>query len=139
MISTKVEKAIDLYKKGYNCAQAVVCAFCEECDIEEADAFRISEGFGSGMAMREICGAVSGMSMVIGLLNSVGSLEKGKSTKVDTYQKVRAYTQAFQDKNGSYICRELKSGKDGKPLCSCEQCVTDAVKLIEKYLEDKND
>lgn len=136
-MSIKTEKAMELYKKGYNCAQAVVCAFSEECKIPETDAFRISEGFGSGMALREVCGAVSGMNMVISLLNSIGDLEKGKATKADTYRKVKVYTEQFREKNGSYICRELKSTENGKPLCSCEQCVTDAVALIEKYFEDE--
>lgn len=134
-MSTKVEKALEMHKKGYNCAQSVVCPFCEECNMTEADAFRVSEGFGSGMALGEMCGAVSGMTMVIGLLNSIGSLENGAPTKADTYSKVKAYAQQFQEKNGSYLCRELKCIEDGKQRVSCEQCVIDAVKFVEEYLE----
>lgn len=136
-MSTKAEKAMEFYDKGYNCAQSVVCAFCEEGNISEEDAFRLSEGFGSGMAVKEMCGAVSGMAMVIGLVNSVGNLEKGAPTKPTTYAAVKEYTEKFQNKNGSYLCRELKGIGTGNPLCSCKACVKDAVELVEEYLKER--
>ena len=136
-MSIKTEKALELHKKGYNCAQAVVCAFAEDCGVPEEEAFRIAEGFGFGMGMMEMCGAVSGMSMVIGLTNSVGNLEKGKPTKADTYQKVRTYAEKFRDKNGSYLCRELKGAGTGNVLCTCDQCIADAARMTEEYLKER--
>ena len=74
-MSTKVEKALELHGKGYNCAQAVACSFCEEFGVDQETMFKISEGFGFGMGMMDMCGAVTGMMMVIGMDNSIGNLE----------------------------------------------------------------
>ena len=62
-MSTKVEKALELHGKGYNCAQAVACSFCEEFGVDQETMFKISEGFGFGMGMMDMCGAVTGMMM----------------------------------------------------------------------------
>ena len=77
-MSKKVEQAMAFHDKGYNCAQAVACSFCEEFGIDQETMFRVSEGFGLGMGMMDMCGAVTGMLMVIGMENSVGNLD-GKS------------------------------------------------------------
>ena len=66
-MSTKAEYAISLHDQGYNCAQAVACTFCKEFGVDETEMFKIAEGFGLGMGMMEMCGALSGMMMVIGL------------------------------------------------------------------------
>ena len=86
-MNTKAEKALEYHKKGYNCAQAVACSFCEEFGVDKETMFGIAEGFGFGMGMMDMCGAVTGMLMVIGMENSVGNPEKGKLTKADTYKK----------------------------------------------------
>ena len=134
-MSTKAESAISLHDQGYNCAQAVACTFCKEFGVDEQEMFRIAEGFGLGMGMMEMCGALSGMMMVIGLANSVGDLEKGMPTKGSTYKQVKEQVQKFKEKNGSYLCRELKGVETGKVLCSCPQCIMDAVALTEEYLK----
>ena len=136
-MSTKAEQAIAFHDMGYNCAQAVVCSFCEDFGISREDAFRIAEGFGLGMGMMEVCGALSGMMMVIGLENSVGNPEKGKLTKADTYKKGKEYAEKFKEQNGSYLCRELKGVETGKVLRSCPDCIRDAVALTEEYLNSK--
>lgn len=136
---TKKELALEYHNKGYNCCQAVTCAFCRDFGISEEEMFRISEGFGLGMGVMEICGALSGMSMIMGLDNSVGNLEKGTSTKADTYNKVRVYTEKFRNKNKSIICRELKGIETGKPICSCDTCIVDAVELTEKFLAQQKE
>lgn len=97
--------------------------------------FRIAEGFGLGMGVMEMCGALSGMAMIIGLDNSKGNVEEGSKTKGDTYKKIKMYVQKFKEKNGSCICRELKGVETGKVLCSCPQCIADAVELTEEYLK----
>lgn len=134
-MSTKAEYAISLHDQWYNCAQAVACTFCKEFGVDEQEMFRIAEGFGLGMGMMEMCGALSGMMMVIGLANSVGDLEKGMPTKGSTYKQVKEQVQKFKEKNGSYLCRELKGVETGKVLCSCPQCIMDAVALTEEYLK----
>ena len=68
---TKAELAVENFKNGYNCSQAVAAAFCEDFGMSRADCLRISEGFGGGMGrMRSVCGAVSGMFMLAGLKHS---------------------------------------------------------------------
>lgn len=133
-MSTKAEQAIAFHDKGFNCAQAVACSFCQEFGVEQDEMFRIAEGFGFGMGIMDMCGALSGMMMVIGLQNSVGDPEKGKLTKADTYKKVKEYIGKFEEQNGSYLCRDLKGVNTGKVLRSCPDCIRDAVALTEEYL-----
>ena len=130
------EKAVANHKKKYNCAQAVACSFCQEFGIKEEEMFRIAEGFGLGMGMMEMCGALSGMMMIIGLQNSAGP-DGEKLTKADTYRKVKEYVKKFQEQNGAYLCRELKGVETGKVLRSCPDCIRDAVALTEEYLENQ--
>mgnify|MGYP000004783216 CR=1 FL=1 len=132
-MSTKADMAIAFHDKGYNCAQAVP-VHLSGIGVAEEEMFRIAEGFGLGMGMMEVCGALSGMMMIIGLENSVGEPEKGRLTKGDTYRKVKEYVKKFQEQNGSYLCRELKGVETGKVLRSCPDCIRDAVALTEEYL-----
>lgn len=70
-----------LHQRGCNCAQAVACTFCKEFGISEDDMFRIAEGFGLGMGVMEMCGALSGMAMIIGLDNSQEAQKKDPEPK----------------------------------------------------------
>ena len=133
-MSKKVEQAMAFHDKGYNCAQAVACSFCEEFGIDQETMFRVSEGFGLGMGMMDMCGAVTGMLMVIGMENSVGNLDGKKPSKGYTYKKAKAYAQKFKEMEGSYYCRELKGVATGTPLVPCSQCIANAVELTEQYL-----
>ena len=63
-MSTKAEQAIAFHDQGYNCAQAVACSFCEEFGVDREEMFKIAEGFGFGMGIMDMCGALSGMMMV---------------------------------------------------------------------------
>lgn len=131
---TKKEKAIELHNKGFNCAQAVACAFAEEIGVPEEVLFSACEGFGLGMGgMGATCGAVSGAVMLAGLKNSCGN-PKHPGTKASTYQLTRAITGEFEQKNGSLVCKELKGVETGKVLRSCPDCIMDAVELAEKIL-----
>lgn len=133
-MNERVKKALECKKNGYNCAQSVVCAYCDLFGMDENTAFRFSEGFGGGMGgMQETCGAVTAAFMLIGLENSSGCLEKPNS-KVNTYSKVKELAQNFKNKNGSLICKELKGITGGSVLRSCEGCIEDACLLFEEYL-----
>lgn len=63
-MSTKAEHATKLHENGCNCAQAVACSFCQEFGIDENEMFRIAEGFGLGMSVMEMCGALSGRLLI---------------------------------------------------------------------------
>lgn len=95
-MKSRVEETIARHDKGYNCAQAVVCTYCDLLGIDEETAFKMSEGFGFGMGMTEVCGAVSGMTFIAGLKNSDGNLSAPK-TKKDTYTLSREMAQKFNE------------------------------------------
>ena len=107
---TKSQLAKQLFEEGANCSQAVLCAFANECGLTEKDAMRIASGFGGGMGrMREICGAVSGMTLVANLL--YGNTDPAdKAAKDRHYARIQQLAKAFQEQNGSIICRDLLSG-----------------------------
>ena len=129
--------AVENFKKGYNCCQAVVCAYCDALGIKEEDAFRMAEGFGGGMGgLGETCGAVTGMYMVLSLLNSKGNLDNPRETKMQTYQSIQTLSKEFEAKNKSTICRELKGQTGGPVLRNCIGCVEDAAALLDAYLSD---
>ena len=106
-------------------------------EVLEQAAAEMLDWHGSGMGVMEMCGALSGMAMIIGLDNSQGGTEEGSRTKGDTYKKIRSKVEKFKEKNGSCICRELKGVETGKVLCSCPQCIADAVALTEEYLAEQ--
>ena len=85
----RAQKAAEYHQKGYNCAQAIVCAFCDKVGLDEKTAFKVSEGLGLGVSdTYGTCGAVTGMALVMGMANSCGNLE-APTSKAATYQKVR--------------------------------------------------
>lgn len=131
---TRKEKAIELHNKGFNCAQAVACPFCEELGVSEETVFAACEGFGLGMGgMQATCGAVSGAVMVAGLKNSCKNLEQPTS-KAATYKFSKEIVKEFAEKNSTIICKELKGVETGTVLRSCQDCIRDAVEIAEKVL-----
>ena len=129
------EHAVALHKKGYNCAQAVACTYCDLFDIDEETVFRMTEGYGFGCGLKEICGGLTGAFAVVGMNNSCGNIERGV-TKKSTYDITSALGRKFEEKNGSMICRELKGSPERKPLRSCDGCIEDACELVEEYLKE---
>ncbi len=132
---TKKELAMEYHKKGYNCAQAVACAFCKEVGIGEEEIYKIAEGFGFGMGRMDTCGALSGLFMIIGMKNS-GGIEFAGKTKADTYKKTKEYAKKFHEINGSVYCRELKGTDAQKDIVPCDKCICDAVELAEQFLKE---
>ena len=103
----KSEEAKRLFRGGANCAQAIMGAYAEECGLEFDQAMRLASSFGGGMGrMREVCGAVSGMFMVLGLKQGYCDL-RCKDAKDQHYARVQALAAEFKGKTGSLICREL--------------------------------
>ena len=105
-------------KREMNCCQAVVRAFADTVPLDEATLTSLAAGFGSGMGTMEgSCGALVGAVMVAGLRTG-GS---------GTMALSRRILPRFKELCGATICRELKGVDTGKPLCSCEDCVRNAV------------
>ena len=104
------EKARENFLKGYNCAQAVLVAFCDRTGLDEETSARLAAGFGGGFARnREVCGAVSGAVQVLG--TAFGNTDPGdQEGKKKTYEVVNVFLDRFREENGSIICRELLAG-----------------------------
>lgn len=104
---THGEKAEALFREGYNCAQAVFCAYADELGIDRLTAAQLVSPLGGGMGrLREVCGTVSGALMVIGQLYGYGTPDKGE-VKAKLYAIEQEFAKRFAAANGSYICREL--------------------------------
>lgn len=149
---TKGEIAKKNFKNGMNCSQAVFSAFCEDFGIDQKTALMISAPFGGGMGrMREVCGTVSGMFMVLGIAKGASDpCDKAKKTEV--YKNVQYLADKFKQENGSIICRELlglsTKGKDS-PCPSdrtkeyykkrpCSELCNYAAELLDEYLKENN-
>jgi C_GCAxxG_C_C family probable redox protein len=135
MTDDRAAIALELHKKGYNCAQCVVCAYSDKVGIDQKTAFRMAEGFGAGMGgFQGVCGALTGVFMLTGLKTD-GSGMEGTKTKQETYKKVKELIRKFEEMNGSAICRDLKGMTGGSVLRSCEGCITDGAKLAGDLFE----
>ena len=140
-------KAAELFLSGYNCAQAVAVAFTDVTGLTEAQAAKMASAFGGGMGrMREVCGAVSGMLMVL-------SYVYGYDTPGDDFSKKRLYGQVqalaagFRAENGSIICREILKNPPSDPNPTprtaefyakrpCAKMVMTAARLLEQFMEE---
>lgn len=124
---TKKEEAKAYHDKGFNCAQAVALPFCEELGMPKQAAMKALEGFGAGMGDRmQTCGALSGAVFVAGLKHSDGNLE-APASKAATYAICGKVCQAFKEKCGSTVCKEIKELSH----LSCGECIALGVELAE--------
>ena len=146
---TKGEKAKALFLEGYNCAQAVFGAFCEDFSLDFDTAMMLSSGFGGGIGrLREVCGAVSGMVMVLDMKYGYTS-PTDNDAKMLHYKRVQDITGRFADENGSIICRELLglSEKKSEPTPEvrtteyykkrpCKELVEMAADIVDAYMKE---
>lgn len=146
---TKGEKAKSLFLEGYNCAQAVFSAFAEDFGLDFDMAVKLSSGFGGGMGrLREVCGAVSGMFMVLSMKHGYTS-PTDMAAKKALYAHIQNLAKSFSDENGSIVCRELLSlpQKTSEPTPEsrtaqyykkrpCADLVQYAADLVESYMKN---
>ena len=145
-VTDRVEKAVELFKAGCTCSQAVVVAYSDVFGIDKKTAMRVSCGLGAGVGrMREVCGAVSGMAMLAGLKH--GGETPDAEAKKKTYEVTQAMAEAFKARNGSIVCRELlgldRPENDPTPEARteayykkrpCAALVEDAAAIVERFL-----
>lgn len=141
------EKAAELFLNGSNCAQSVVVAFCDVTGLEPSFAAKLSSSFGGGMGrMREVCGAVSGMLMVAGLLYGYDDPGEKDSAKKAHYQLVQSLAGQFREQVGSIVCREILKNPPSDPIPSprtaeyyktrpCVHMVITAARILDEYIE----
>ena len=144
---TRPEKAKELFENGYNCAQAVFCAFEDVTGFDRETALRFSAGFGGGMGrLREVCGAVSGMTMVLSCVFASTDPNNAEKKK-ELYALIQKAAGDFKAENGSYICRDLlglgEGASDPTPekrsahyykKRPCGELVYCAAAITEKYI-----
>ena len=147
---TRKEKAMELFESGYNCAQSVALAFSDLTEMDERALARLSSSFGGGMGrLREVCGAVTGMFMVSGLLYGYDGAAAGME-KSEHYKRIQLLASRFSEETGSIICRELLGLDKGadKPVPEartaeyykkrpCRELVGLAAEILEEYIETK--
>ena len=140
-------KAAELFLSGYNCAQAVAVAFTDVTGLTEAQAAKMASAFGGGMGrMREVCGAVSGMLMVLSYVYGYDTPGDDISKK-RLYGQVQALAAGFRAENGSIICREILKNPPSDPNPTprtadfyakrpCAKMVMTAARLLEQFMEE---
>ncbi len=129
----KKEIGRQLHQQGYNCCQAVVCAYAEDFGVDKNQAFKMAEAFGRGFGGRqETCGAVAGMGIVLGLASSGGVEAKGK-TKISTYNLTNELVERFIAKNGTHICAKLLN--ENGIHRSCTDLIADCIEILEDYFD----
>ena len=139
--------AAELFLKGYNCAQSVVVAFCDVTGLSQDFSAKLASSFGGGMGrMREVCGAVSGMLMVAGLLYGYEKPGDDVSKKAH-YQLVQELAGQFRDQVGSIVCREILKNPPSDPNPTprtaefykqrpCTRMVILAGQILDAYIRD---
>ena len=141
------DRAEELFRKGYNCSQSVFAAFADVLGMSVEEAAKIASPFGAGFGkLREVCGAVSGMTLAAGYLKGYDDPADYESKK-DLYRLIQKMCAEFEERKGTIICRELlglKKGEDqAEPSVRTEEyyqsrpcigaCRT-AAEIAEKYL-----
>lgn len=146
---TRGERAEALFMEGYNCAQAVVIAFEDLHGLDRRTAAKLASSFGGGMArLREVCGSVSGMFLVAGLLYGYED-PKAKEEKAEHYARIQKLAADFQAEHGSIVCRELLglTEKKQEPVPEertaeyykkrpCKKIIGRAAEILEEYIRE---
>lgn len=149
MENERIEKAVELFKEGFNCSQAVVGAFADKYGFTREQALRMSASFGGGIGrMRETCGAACGLFMLAGLEtgSTEGAYSKGKAAN---YALVQELAEEFKQRNGALRCADLLGLSKKEPIVStpeartnqyyakrpCVKMVEEAARIWCEYLE----
>ena len=142
---TRAEYAAKLFYEGYNCAQAVTIAFADVTGLTVDFSAAMASSFGGGMGrMREVCGAVSGMLLVAGILYGYKGNE-GDEVKKAHYALVQELAGQFREQVGSIVCREILKNPPSDPaptprteeyykMRPCARMVYLATQILDEYV-----
>ncbi len=143
------KRAVELFLEGYNCAQSICGAFAPLLDLEEGQALRLASPFGGGFGrMREVCGAFSGMTLVVG--NLFGYDDINHPEKDLLYPRVQKLGERFRARFGTLCCRELLknnatvggTASDRTPSYyanrPCTRIVEGAAEILQEFLREEN-
>lgn len=149
MNMTRREKAMANFKKGYNCSQSIILAYQDMIPIDKSILSKMASSFGGGMGrLREVCGSVSGMFLIAGILYGYDEPETGQ-VKAEHYARIQELARRFEEKHGSIICREMLglSVKHDVPVPEartseyykkrpCAEIIGDAAEILEQYIKE---
>ena len=147
----RIARAVELFKMGYNCAQSVFLAYSDLTPFDKQIAATVAAPFGGGMGrLREVCGAVSGMTMLAGFI-SPSPTNSNAVAKKENYALVQHFAEAFREQNGAIVCRTLlgldrtKDNPTPSPRTAeyykkrpCAELVADAARIVAQYLAENN-
>jgi len=114
-----------------NCAQSIICTYCDRAGIDEETAMNIGNSFAAGMGNAEgTCGALVGVGVVLGLVNK---------DRIKSVKEMRQIMSKFNERNGATQCKVLKGIETGNVLRECPDCVADAAEFLEEMLVAGNE
>ncbi len=143
----KAKKALKCFKNGYFCSQAVLIAFCEDLGMDQQTALKVASGFGGGMGrMGEVCGAVTGAFIVLGLDAWTAEVPNPEE-KNKVSARIREFSEIFKQRHGSILCKDLLGCVIGTPegykeatdkglfVTVCRPVVEEAGEILEGMLK----
>ena len=143
-MTNPIQTAQDRFVQGFNCSQAVFSAYASQFGIDDEAALKLASPFGGGVARQgEVCGAVIGALMALGLGRGNATLEN----KEENYSIADEFITRFQEKHGTILCRELIGYDLSKPkelleareqkvfVTACPGFVKDAAELVAEFLD----
>jgi len=139
----RIEKAVETFKSGFNCSQSIISVYGPELGLDKELALLVSSGFGGGLGRTgEVCGAVTGAIMALGL--KYGYTVFSNEAKEKVYSIVREFIARFKEKDSSILCRELLGADINTPEgrerahIICPNLVKDSAEILEEILTGRS-
>ena len=145
----RIQKAVELFESGFACSQAILCAYADEFGLSKELALKVAGGFGAGIGgSANLCGAVSGAIMVLGMKYSAVDSEDSEQ-KAKNYQIAKAFMNKFEKEKGTLLCKDLlgcdisipeikeKAKNDEIFKKVCPYCVKKSAELLESILYER--
>ena len=146
MTPKRADEAVNAFRRGLSCSQAIFSVYGKDLGVDPETAVKIASAFGAGVAKTgEICGAVSGALMVIGLAQRMEDIRDPPSRE-RVYALVHRFMEEFTARNGSVNCTELvgydlsdpgqyAEAREKKVFATrCSKLVKDAAEILEGIL-----
>ncbi len=146
-MTTREEKAINVFRSDLNCAQTVLSAFSKDLKIDNNLALSISSGFGGGIGrLQETCGAVTGAFMAISLFVS-NKYTENKDRKAKSYEMIQNFNKKFVDIHKTTNCKALLNcdlnTEEGQKYVKehnvyediCGKCILSSVQILEEFFK----
>ncbi|THB66806.1 MAG: C_GCAxxG_C_C family protein [Gammaproteobacteria bacterium] len=144
----KSELAKERFDSGYACSQAIITCFCNEYDLNEADALKLSAGFAAGMQISETCGVITGAIMVLGIA-TCGEDCNNRDGRSKLYERINEFCEEFKRQNEFFDCSSLLgcdlSTEEGRQIAvnnnlfnmKCSSFVESGARILEGMLVNK--